>query len=202
MEDPSFTTLSSKRIVLRRFQEEDAEAFAQYRSDPHVARYQGWQIPYSIDKARGLIEALREATPGEPGSWFQFAVELQQTGQIIGDCALRCSRREPRQAELGFTFAKAHQRKGYASEAVQRLLQYAFTKLALNRVFAITHDENKAARRLLERAGFREEGHFLQSVRFEGEWAGELQYAQLQEEWENSTEPYRDIGYEIFSGHR
>lgn len=186
MEDSSFTYLSSRRLVVRRFEEEDAEAFAQYRSDPDVARYQGWQIPYSIDKASRFIESLREAMPGEPGSWFQFAVELQQTGQLIGDCALRCSRRDPRQAELGFTFAKAYQRKGYASEAVRRLMEYAFTKLALNRVFAIAHDENKAAHRLLERAGFRQEGHFLHSIWFEDEWAGEFQYAQLQKEWGNS----------------
>lgn len=182
--DPSFTSLSSKRVIVRRFEEGDAKAFAEYRSDPDVARYQGWQAPYSIDKAKRFIEALQKSAPCEPGSWFQFAVALQQTGLLIGDCALRCWRSDPRQAELGFTFAKAHQGKGYASEAVQTLLHYAFTKLALNRVIVITHDKNKAAQRLLERAGFRQEGHFLQSYWSEGEWTNEFQYAQLREEWE------------------
>jgi len=185
MEDSSFASLSSERLLLRRFQEEDAEAFARYRNDPDVARYQGWQVPYPIDRASRFIESLSEATPGEPGSWFQFAVELRQTKRLVGDCALRCSRRESREAELGFTFAKDYQRKGYASEAVQRLMQYAFTKLELNRVFAITHEENNPAQRLLELTGFRQEGHFLKSVWFEGEWAGEFQYAQLQDEWRN-----------------
>src|SRR3990172_12657922 len=49
MEDLSFSTLSSQRLTVRRFRADDAEPFAAYRSDPAVARYQGWEAPYSLE---------------------------------------------------------------------------------------------------------------------------------------------------------
>ncbi len=183
MEDTSFDTLSSKRLRIRRFQLSDAEAFAAYRSDPDVARYQAWEIPYALEEARAFIESLRGVAPGRPGPWFQFAVSLAPAGPLIGDCALRCTRGDPRQAELGFTFAKAHQGQGYASEAIRSLLQYAFASLESHRVFAFTDERNRPSQRLLERLGFRREGHFIENVWFKGEWASDFLYAQLAAEW-------------------
>ena len=183
MEDSSFSTLSSQRLTVRRFNADDAEPFAAYRSDPDVARYQSWEVPYSIGKAVRLIESLQGAAPGAPGEGFQFAVALTATGLLIGDCYLHPTHRDPLEAELGFTFAKAYQGKGYASEAVRCLLQYAFTSLAVQRVFATTHVQNDAAQRLLERVGFRWEGYFIENVTSEGESDNEFIYELLHEEW-------------------
>ena len=47
MVDAAFTMLTTERLVLRRFRPEDLDAFVAYRSDPQVARYQGWEAPYS-----------------------------------------------------------------------------------------------------------------------------------------------------------
>lgn len=183
MEDSSFDTLSSERLVIRRFRPDDASAFATYRSDPEVARYQAWDCPFSLAQAERFIESVRNHAPGAPGSWFQFAVAIPPSGPLIGDCALRATRNDTRQAELGFTFATTYQGQGYASEAVATVLQYAFGTLALHRVFAITDVRNGAAHRLLERLRFRREGHLLHSSWFKGEWNSEFLYAQLQEEW-------------------
>jgi len=182
MEDLSFSTLSSQRLTVRRFRADDAEPFAAYRSDPDVARYQGWEAPYSLANAARLIESLQGAVPGAAGEGFQFAVTLTATGLLIGDCYLHPACLDPGEAELGFTFAKAHQGRGYASEAVRCLLQYAFASLSLHRVFAVTYVQNKAARRLLERAGFRCEGPFNEKAsRVESD--NELIYGLLQEDW-------------------
>ena len=183
MRDPSFETLTSERLVLRRFVPADAEALAAYRSDPEVARLQGWEAPYSVDEAARFIESLRELAPGTPGTWFQFAVSLAPGDAPIGDCALRTLADEPRQAELGFTFATAHQGRGYASEAVQRVLDYAFGVLAMHRVFSLTDVRNERAARLLERVGFRREGRLVDSSWSKGEWISELLYARTASEW-------------------
>lgn len=183
MEDSSFDTLSSERLIIRRFRPVDASAFAAYRSSPEVARYQDWDCPFSVAQAERFIESLRNQAPGTPGSWFQFAVAIAPSGPLIGDCAFRATRRDPRQAELGFTFATTYQGRGYASEAVATVLQYAFRTLALHRVFAITDVRNGPAYRLLERLRFRREGHFQHNSWFKGEWSSEFLYAQLQEEW-------------------
>jgi RimJ/RimL family protein N-acetyltransferase len=186
MEDPSFERLSSKRLVIRRFASGDAEAFASYRSDPEVARYQDWECPFPVSEARRFIASLHHLAPGTPGTWFQFAVGLAPSEALIGDVAIRTSRADARQAELGFTLAPAHQGQGYATEAVRTVVQYAFAKLAMHRVFSRTDARNLRAQRLLERLGFRQEGELRESTWFKGAWATDLLYAQLEAEWQAS----------------
>jgi RimJ/RimL family protein N-acetyltransferase len=186
MQDPGFTALRSERLVIRRFATADAEAFNAYRSDPEVARYQGWDS-CSLDEAQQFIRSLEGLAPGSAGRWFQFAVALIESQQLVGDCALRCTHADPRQAELGFTFARAHHGQGFAIEAVRCVLRYAFTTLDVHRIFAITDVRNLPAQRLLERLEFRREGHFIENTWFKGSWSSELLYAQLRAEWQRRS---------------
>jgi len=186
--DPGFTRLEAPGLVLRRFEPRDAEALAAYRSDPEVARHQGWTT-CSLDEAHRFVAGLASLAPGTPGEWFQFAVSETPEGPLLGDCALRRSRTDPRQAELGFTFARAHQGRGLAAAAVRRLLDYAFSTLLLHRVFALVDERNERAQRLLARIGFREEGRFVENVWFKGEWASERLYALLEREWRAGQSP-------------
>ena len=148
-----------------------------------MARYQAWEVPYPLEKARRFIESLEGAAPGATGTWFQFAVALTSTGLLIGDCGLCPTRRDPSSAELGFTFARAYQGKGYASEAVRRLLEYLFMVLALERVFAITQIRNGAANRLLRRLGFEWKGHFIEDSMDKDDATNEFIYELLREDW-------------------
>ena len=121
--------------------------------------------------------------PGVPGEWFQFAVELKETGLLIGDCALKVDADDTQQAEIGYTFAREHQGKGYAAEAVACLLDYAFGTLNLHRVIALVICENQRSVALLHRLGLRREGHFIQDFWHKGSWVDEYQYAILESEW-------------------
>ena len=179
MEDAAFDRLATPRLVVRRFTAADASTLAVYRSEPEVARYQAWDCPYPLEDARKFVASLEGLAPGTPGTWFQFAVALAATGALVGDVALRTSRSDAQQAEIGFTVASAHQRKGYAKEAVAAVLDYAFGRLAMQRVFSITDARNLRAQRLLERLGFRREVEFRESTWFKGEWAREVLYARL-----------------------
>ncbi len=187
-DDPSFERFTSTRLVIRRFSVADAEALASYRSDLEVARYQDWVCPYPVSEARQFIASLHQLAPGTPGTWFQFAVSLTPSGLLIGDVALRTSRADARQGEIGFTFAAAHQGQGYATEAVRAVTQYAFVELVMHRVISRTDARNLRAQRLLERLGFRREGELRESVWFKGAWATDLVYAQLESEWQPLSE--------------
>jgi aminoglycoside 6'-N-acetyltransferase len=189
MRDRSFHELSSPRLTVRRFHAGDAEPLAEYRSDPQVARFQGWEIPYSFDRATRLIRSLQGTSPGTPGEGFQFAVALTATGSLIGDCYLHPTQHDPSEAELGFTFARAYQGVGYASEAVRCVLDYAFSQLALRRVTAITDVQNVSAQRLLLRLGFRLEGPFVDAAVSEAQPGTEFIYALVQEDWKKRTIP-------------
>lgn len=156
MIDPAFTTLRSPRLQIRRFRSADARWLAGYRNDPEIARYQGWDTPYSTADANAFIDSLFDRHPGEPGCWYQFAVTLAQSGRLMGDCALCPAADGSSLAELGFTFARVFHGSGYAREAVGTILHYARQQLRLRSFLAITDRRNEAARRLLETLEFEE----------------------------------------------
>jgi RimJ/RimL family protein N-acetyltransferase len=183
MIDAAFTALTSDRLVLRRFRPEDLDAFVAYRSDAKIARYQNWEAPCLPSQARQLLAELQAIHPDTPGEWFQFAVALRRTDRLIGDCAAHIRADDPRQAEIGFTLAPEHQGRGYATEAVRRLLDYLLIERGKHRVSATCDDRNTRSAALLERAGMRREGHLLESTWSKGEWTSDLLYAVLRREW-------------------
>jgi RimJ/RimL family protein N-acetyltransferase len=182
MSEAVFTRIKSERLILRRFEDSDLIPFVAYRNDPEVACYQSWD---SCDEqeAKVLIREMGSARIGVPGEWFGFAIESNETGMLIGDCALRVDEHETYRAELGFTLARESQGRGFASEAVARVLDYAFCALGLHRIIAIADCRNAPSVALLERLGMRREGHFLENIWFKGRWADEYLYAVLRHEW-------------------
>ncbi|HEX8687835.1 MAG TPA: GNAT family protein, partial [Pyrinomonadaceae bacterium] len=159
-----------------------------YLNDPLVARYQSWES-YTEPQARELIEQQQGREPGRPGEWFTFAAELKETGALAGHVALSVRADDPRQAELGFTFAREFQGRGLAREAAGRVLDYVFGVLRLHRVVAVADCENVRSVALLERLGMRREAHFVENVWFKGAWGSEYLYAMLRREWESRGAP-------------
>jgi len=185
--DDSFCHLLTRRLEIRRFTLDDAEAFAAYRSEPAVARYQGWDTPYPLSSAQRFVQKLGGSHPGTPGEWFQFAVARREDGALVGDCAARPGVDDQRIVEIGFSLAGRHQGRGYATEAVGRLLGYLFgdghAVRPVHRVTAGCDVRNTRSAALLERVGMRREGHLVESEWFKGEWTSEYRYALLRREW-------------------
>ncbi len=179
--------LQSPRLILRSFEARDAQPFADYRSDPEVAKYQGWQAPYSLEQAQAVVAAMQAASPGEPGQWYQIAMERKAGGELVGDCAFQRLRDDPRQAEVGITLARPFQGHGYGQEALTCLLGYLFGELGLHRVRANCDPANQASARLLQRMNFRHEGRWVESLWFKGAWADEDWYALLAREWDKNS---------------
>ena len=177
-----FSPIETARLLLRSFAPGDAQGFSDYRSDPGVALYQGWDAPYSLTKAEQFVAEMQQARPGGQDDWYQVAVELKSGGVLIGDIGFKIFS-GGQQAEIGFTLASAYQGKGYAFEATHRILQYLFEQLTLHRVQANCDPRNSASVRLLERLGMRREGHMIENVWYKGEWADEYWYAVLHREW-------------------
>jgi RimJ/RimL family protein N-acetyltransferase len=125
------------------------------------------------------------------GTWFQFAIGHKDTGQIIGDFGLKSLGDHLGQVEIGLTLAPDHHVKGYAMEAVTRLLDYVFGELCKHRVSAVTDTRKVRTVRLLERLGMRREGHFIRNIWFKGSWGDEYLYALLEEEWSQSRDSSR-----------
>ena len=176
--------LETPRLNLRRFQDSDLEDFVAYRADPRISRYQGWKEPYTFEDGINFINTMKNARPAVPDEWFQFAIELKSSNTLIGDCAFFTQKDEPQQAMIGYTLAYQHQSKGYATEAVLRLLNYLFDEISMRRITAICDTENYASVKLLERIGMRREAHHIENAMFKGKLSSEYTYAILSREWD------------------
>jgi RimJ/RimL family protein N-acetyltransferase len=174
-------SMESARLVLRRFTPADAPALAAYRSDPEVSRYQGWEAPVPLAEAEPLAASFSAGDPRAPG-WFQYAVERRDVPGLIGDVGV-CRSEDGRQAVLGFTFAPEFQGHGYATEAVARIVGFLLAEEKLHRLSAGCDARNVRSAKLLERVGFRREGHLVQSLWMKGEWTDDVLFGLLASEY-------------------
>ena len=156
-----------------------------YRNDPEVARYQTWES-FSREEAETFIARQSRARVGIPGRWFQFAVEIKDTGVLAGDCALLLVKWARRTGEIGYTFSRAYQGHGLATEAARAVIDYGFDSLGLLRIIATTDCRNLRSLAVMKRLGMREEGHFIQNLWFKGAWCDEYHYAILRSEWSSA----------------
>jgi len=180
--EKSFEKLETERLIIRRFCKTDLKSIFAYRNDPEVARFQRFGSVTRAQLSR-MIGELQAIEPGAPGQWFQFAFALKETGELIGDCALRMDKEDVGRAEVGFTLALPYQGKGFATEGVGRVVEYAFIELGLERIFALTDCENGPSIALLERLGMQREGHLRKNFMWKGERRDEYRYAILRGEW-------------------
>jgi RimJ/RimL family protein N-acetyltransferase len=176
----------TERLVLRLLQPEDVPAFAAYRSDPEVARYQSWDTSYSAADGERLVAAQHGVDFGDPGPWVQVAALDRATGALCGDCAVRVEIDQPRTAEVGVTFDPAHQGTGLATEALGAVISRLIEQHDIHRVYAQADDRNVAVHRLLERLGLRCEARLVEADWFKGEWTTLRVYATLRREWKLS----------------
>ncbi len=161
---------------------DDLEPFVAYRADAEIARFQTWS-DFTLADGRALIASLEGSTLGTPGEWYQIALEDRVSGGLVGDLAAKVSDSQPREMEVGFTLAPAHQGKGYGTEALRALLDIAFGSLGMHRVIAVTDALNAPAAALLERVGMRQEAQFRENIFFKGAWGSEFLFAMLDHEW-------------------
>ena len=128
----------------------------------------------TLADAEAFVREMESLHPGDPGEWFQFAVADPVIDELLGDVALCIDVNDVERVELGFTFAPAHQGKGYATEAVRGVIVYAFDRLEVGTVFAITDARNDTSIALLERIGMRRV--ITETARFKGQWCEEYTY--------------------------
>ena len=151
----------TERLILRRFRESDLEDLYAILSNPETMAFEPYP-PMTLEQAKEAL-AWRIST-GE-----MTAVERKATGQMIGNVYL--GKREFDAMELGFVFRRECWGQGYARESCEAMIHKAFAE-GVHRIYAECDPENEGSWRLLERLGFRREGHLRRNVFFHRDEAG------------------------------
>jgi RimJ/RimL family protein N-acetyltransferase len=150
--DTTFEPLVTERLLLRRSVSEDAEPVSAYRSDPEVGRWQGWDRT-DPEGVRLAIEEMADRAPGEPGGWVQLSVIERDTSRLVGDIGMSPADGESGVVKVGYTIDPAFQGRGYATEAVGTLVDYALGTLGADVVRAYASGDNLPSIRVMEKVG-------------------------------------------------
>ena len=148
--------LQTDRLVLRRVAATDAEEiFQEYAADEEVTRYLTWQ-PYTAETAPALKNFLTNLIrQWEDGSEFAWVLTLSGEDRAIGMLSARILGHK---LGLGYVLGRRHWKRGYMSEAVLAVANWAFLQDTIYRIGATCDIENIASTRVLEKCGFEREG--------------------------------------------
>lgn len=157
----------------------DVDRFVEYRNQPDVARFQDWDLPFTVEMGNRLIDEQASLDGPTNDVWVQLAVE--QGGTVIGDVAIGV-RDSGRQATIGYSIITDAQGRGYATEAVGAVADALFDLADIHRIVASIDPANRASKRVLEKLGFRFEGRSPSSAFVRGTWVDDDHFALLANE--------------------
>ena len=174
--------METERLVLRRFVPDDWKELYEYLSQASVRQYRPYPV-YNEEAAK--TEATYRSRD------FYWAVCLKGNEKLIGDVYFRSWNIGV--WEIGYSINEKYQKNGFATEAVEALIDDAFKNKGAHRVEARCDPQNMASWRLLERLGFRQEGRLLQNTCLENDednrliWTDTFIYGILTTEWRKET---------------
>ncbi len=117
---------------------------------------------------------------------FYFLLIDKTNGKVIGECGFHSWNKAHHRAELYYHLKNdSDKRKGFMSEAVKEVLNYAYNELKLHRVQALVARENIASIKLLERFKFKKEGVLREDYLVDGKMEDSVCYSLLKHEWES-----------------
>ena len=145
--------LQTKRLILRRWEDSDAESLFTYAKDPDVGLIAGWPPHQSVEESLAVIRNVlngREA----------YALCLKSDHKAIGAIELKLNGHTDMTArddecELGYWLGKPFWGLGLMPEAVSEILRHAFEDIGMTKVWVGYYEGNTKSKRVLEKCGFR-----------------------------------------------
>lgn len=147
--------IATQRLILRRPEPQDAEAiFQRYAHDVDVTHFLAWPRHLDLDDTRAFLafsDSEWETWPAGP-----FLVEDGASGRLLGSTGLGFE--TPTRATTGYVFARDAWGLGYATESLRAMVELA-GDLGVAELVAHCHVDHRASHRVLEKAGFVNEGN-------------------------------------------
>ncbi|MBQ9794366.1 MAG: GNAT family N-acetyltransferase [Clostridia bacterium] len=173
--------LQTKHLTLRPFTDGDLYDVNEYMATEEVSRYLRWTPHLNLRETRGYLEFIQKRyRKGQHADW---AVVLNDTGKVIGNCGFTSVDITNECCELGYVLSPSYWGKGYMDEALAALLEVAFQRLEANRVILQILEGNDASVRFALRNGFREEGREVNALMVKGDYRTVLRFAMLKSEY-------------------
>lgn len=146
--------LTTERLTLRPFREDDVQALYDYSKDEAVGLGAGWKPHESLMESDDILHLV---FLDQPSVW---AIERKRDRRLMGSIGLVSDTRRQygSSRSLGYALGVAYWGQGYMTEAVREVVRFGFAHMGLDLISATCYPDNPASRRVLEKCGFQLEG--------------------------------------------
>lgn len=179
--------METKRLYLRPYAAGDGAMYyaAGLRNRDHLAQFESGNVLMHLESQEHAEAVVRElAANWVARECFFIGILTKATGEWAGQVYVGPTDWELPEFTIGYVADVRHEGKGYISEAVTRVLQMLFIEVGAHRVKSDCNEENIRSWRLLERCGFRREGHLVENKRnADGSFHGDFLYGLLRREY-------------------
>ena len=144
-------TLETERLILRRWEDSDAEGLFEYAKDPDVGPIAGWPAHQSIAESRNVIKNVFNGKEA-------YAICLKTDNKAIGAIELKLNGHTDMtdrddECELGYWLGKPFWGQGIVPEAVKEMLRHAFEDIGMTRVWVGYYEGNAKSKRVHRQHG-------------------------------------------------
>jgi len=151
-----FKDIETKRLILKCIDQSDRDFIFEEYQNEFITRYQYDEEPMTdIKEADELIEFYNMKEPRNQNRW----VIIDKNGKNkMGTCGFHLWDREKNEVEIGFELTEKYNGKGYMTEAVEAIIEFAKTQMKAGTIKAVVYVENDNCKRLVERFEFKKAG--------------------------------------------
>ncbi|MEK4207122.1 MULTISPECIES: GNAT family N-acetyltransferase [Paenibacillus] len=150
------TEIQTKRLKLRKMKLSDSASLFNIWSDPEVTKFMNINSFTDESQAVEMIKILNNLSLESKA--IRYSIIELESNRIIGSCGYNSIDSSNAKAEIGYDISKDYWGKGYAPEAIQSLMDYAFNTLNFNRIEAKVEPENNNSIRVLQKLNYTFEG--------------------------------------------
>ena len=172
-----FPELESKRLRFRKLTNEDAPEILKLRGNPETMKYIPRPLITDIDGALAHIKMINDKI--DENIDINWAVTEKESDECIGIMGFYRTQPEHFRTELGYMITAEHWGKGYVTEAVTVLLDFAFNSLQFHSIEAVIDSRHTASERVLQKVGFIKEAHFKENFYYNNEFTDTVIYGLL-----------------------
>ena len=176
-------TLSTDKLTLDLVKQTDLLDIHELHSLPETDEFNTLAIPEDINQTQLVLQDWITASKLDRSPAFTFAIRNKATGVFIGLIALKCGNPKFRIGEVWYKLHVKHWRKGYATDALTKILDYGFNELKLHRIEAGCAVANTGSIKVLEKVGMLKEGRKRKVLPLKTGWSDNFEYAILEEDW-------------------
>lgn len=180
-----FPNLVSERLTFRQLTTKDAKAVLELRSNPETMKYIPRPLLTNIEEALLHINMISDKI--EANIDINWAVTEKNSDNCIGIMGFYRTKPENYRTELGYMILPQYHNKGYVSEAVNTLLDFAFNILNFHSVEAIIDPKNIPSEKVLLKNGFVKEAHLVENEFYNGQFIDTVIYSLLKRNFRKKT---------------